>query len=165
MQYSSLIWQSPREFAVLFGNKVEAVNYSRASNDQCEGAIKQIVTNKEPPRCIHPIFAHFRQFIKEMPTASIALNSLLTLIPYSQPMPHGFFKFVYFQTDGQAKPLFVCIHKDSKQCCDVISLIVFNLQAQDGRLRPAQWACSSLQHHSIVWRLFGDKQTWKSQET
>ena len=61
--------------------------------------------------------------------------------------------------------MFVCLQKDAKQCCDVAKVD----RAHCSGRRPAVSAQNNeydrpSQRHSIVWHLFGDKQTSKSHE-
>ena len=72
--------------------------------------------------------------------------------------------------------MFVCLQKNSKQCCDATKFGGTHCAGQQLPLLAITMSTTelcgihnehnqTLWHHSIVWRLFGDKQTSKSHET
>ena len=62
--------------------------------------------------------------------------------------------------------MFVCLQKDAKQCCEVAKARSYSLcWSTTGVVDQHNEYDLALWHHSIVWCLFGDKQTSKSYET
>ena len=62
--------------------------------------------------------------------------------------------------------MFVCLEKDAKQCCDATKLDYTHCAGRRPQVGDQRNEHSrTLWRHSIVWRLFGDKQTSKSRET
>ena len=86
---------------------------------------------------------------------------------YGDPESSETLMFVCNQVAKSRESLmFVCLQKDAKQCCEATKLdrthcagLRPSVSDQHNEYDRALW------HHRIVWRLFGDKQTSKSDET